>query len=293
MKTADRNLEAFHDEVESILTYMSLSNSGRGNRAAERIDIRYFDGAYPTGEAVLKALDAEPVTDPQVGGQPTDVFLRGATPSLVTGPVNFAWVTDRSKGPSRGSFKYGLCRIRQVSAKDARGRLVRHCESNYLATIALIDDGGCIRNAASHYGGFAAGRWYPERTPGHEFNKVIVDEYLHQIRIGIALQASCENDWRVLIGWENSPRVMFTTDPLGVREVFRLRDIPNGASRRSALRHWVTDHWRRTGEEKRSEVRAHLRGSVEFSWGGLRCKIVPSAADRMRNAEPTDVEVLS
>jgi hypothetical protein len=46
--------------------------------------------------------------------------------------------------------------------------------------------------------------------------------------------------WSVLIGEaEDEPRGRFVTDPLGVREVFRLRDVPPGKQRRAALLHWV------------------------------------------------------
>jgi hypothetical protein len=50
---------------------------------------------------------------------------------------------------------------------------------------------------------------------------------------------------RRLIGEaEDEPRARFVTDPFGVREVFRLRDVPPGKQRRAALLHWVRAHWR-------------------------------------------------
>jgi hypothetical protein len=51
--------------------------------------------------------------------------------------------------------------------------------------------------------------------------------------------------WSVLMGEaENEPRARFVTDPVGVREVFRLRDISPGKRRRAALLHWVRANWR-------------------------------------------------
>jgi hypothetical protein len=94
-------------------------------------------------------------------------------------------------------------------------------------------------------------------------------------------------DWTVSLGHGDGPCVRFDTDPIGAREVFRLRDIPEGASRRAALRHWVAEHWRkrRSDPAEEAKVRAHLRGATEFTWNGLRCKIKPSEYDAERAAK--------
>lgn len=92
--------------------------------------------------------------------------------------------------------------------------------------------------------------------------------------------------WFVDFGFEGTPMVSLKTDPIGAREAFRLRDMPNGGTRRAALRHWVREHWRRgrgvTATEEH-EVRAHLRGATEFAWNGLRCRIRPSVVDVLRS----------
>ena len=91
--------------------------------------------------------------------------------------------------------------------------------------------------------------------------------------------------WSVLLGEGIGPRARFVTDPVGVREAFRLRDIPPGRARRAALLHWVRQHWRRRRDvsvDDRMWVREHLRGANEYSWNGLRCQIEPAAADLSR-----------
>jgi hypothetical protein len=89
--------------------------------------------------------------------------------------------------------------------------------------------------------------------------------------------------WSVLIGEaEDEPRARFVTDPLGVREVFRLRDVPPGKQRRAALLHWVRAHWRRRRQVTEADklwIRAHLRGAWSYTWNGLRCEIEPSELD--------------
>lgn len=88
--------------------------------------------------------------------------------------------------------------------------------------------------------------------------------------------------WSVLLGEGGGPRARFVTDPIGVREAFRLRDIPPGAKRRAALLHWVRAHWRKSrsvSADDRSWVRSHLRGAWSYEWNGLRCQIEPSGED--------------
>lgn len=111
-----------------------------------------------------------------------------------------------------------------------------------------------------------------------------VDAAVEAFDVGLAhgVELRREYLWSVLLGEEGIPRARFVTDPLGVREAFRLRDIPPGRARRDALRHWVREHWRKRGREgagDRAWVRAHLRGATEFGWSGLCCRIEPSRED--------------
>ena len=110
------------------------------------------------------------------------------------------------------------------------------------------------------------------------------EHFAIQLAMGIAF--SREYEWRVSLGWTGHPSISFVTDPVGAREVFRLRDIANGQSRRSALRQWIGEHWRRTRRDDREErrVRAHLRGATQFTWNGLECRIMPSADDLRKAA---------
>lgn len=91
--------------------------------------------------------------------------------------------------------------------------------------------------------------------------------------------------WSVLLGEGDGPRARFLTDPVGVREAFRLRDIPPGKRRRAALRHWVRCHWRQKRDmsaDDRAWIEAYLRGATDFAWNGLRCRIEPSVPDQQK-----------
>ncbi len=84
--------------------------------------------------------------------------------------------------------------------------------------------------------------------------------------------------WHVSLGYGDGPGLKFECTPQGAAEVFRLRDIPEGKNRRSAIKHWVKEH-RRIREGKVSSVIAHLRGAETFIWNGMRCTIAPAQSD--------------
>jgi hypothetical protein len=87
-------------------------------------------------------------------------------------------------------------------------------------------------------------------------------------------------DWHIAMGVDRF-RVLFPTGPAGVKAMFRDRDIENGYTRRTALRHWVMAYWRNK-EPDDVFVREHLRGKLLFNWHGLSCEVQPSAFDLER-----------
>lgn len=89
-------------------------------------------------------------------------------------------------------------------------------------------------------------------------------------------------NWSVLLGEGKGPRARFITDVQGIKEVFRLRDLPAGRQRRAALLHWVREHWRKRRDRTANDrvlVQKHLSGTWSFVWNDLRCQIEPSADD--------------
>lgn len=93
--------------------------------------------------------------------------------------------------------------------------------------------------------------------------------------------------WHAHLKWPGAEAgVMIPTTPEGARALFRLRDYEEGASRRKALIHWVSEHSRRirkdTEEETRVWVREHKRGTAKFKWQDMEGAIYPAAADLRR-----------
>lgn len=72
--------------------------------------------------------------------------------------------------------------------------------------------------------------------------------------------------------------VSVPTDPTGIKGMFQMRELPEGRDRRAALLHWVSAHMRRNRKDPETEhaVRQYLRGSREFEWFGMSCKITPT-----------------
>lgn len=77
------------------------------------------------------------------------------------------------------------------------------------------------------------------------------------------------------------PSLTLLTDPTGVKEFWKLRDVPPGRTRRAALLHWVEQHWRqlRSDPEVETFVRSHMRGESQFKHGSFEATITPSVVD--------------
>ena len=99
-----------------------------------------------------------------------------------------------------------------------------------------------------------------------------------------SLALTARYHWHVAIGNGNGPRVLLPTNPQGCLELFRTREKRDGETRRAALRHWVSNHFRETDESGLSYVCDHLRGTTEFNWRGFdTCEIFVSEFDLEKN----------
>lgn len=86
-------------------------------------------------------------------------------------------------------------------------------------------------------------------------------------------------EWGAQFSIDSSARIIVPVTPGGALELFNDRDKPADKDRRSALRHWVSQHLRKTPGGDFSKVRKHLRGATRFQWRGFDVVIRPSAFD--------------
>lgn len=249
--------QSFERACDHLVTFLALATKGK--RAS--VPISRFDGC----DAFVSGADKDRLTE--------NVQMFGdVRPHDVGEPINYGFVGN-VVGVD-GAFH--LNRIKTLSVKQRRG-LPADADFEFI-TAAVWPDGRYESNRLFVKRGRE--RWtvvWPRREP-------FMDDANTQTDLIVGAQFSSRYYWRVLLGYQGHPRIAFMTDPVGAAAAFRLRDIPEGRERRAALRHWVTEHWRknRTDPSEEHRVRAHLRGATEFSWNGLRCSIVPAAFDRER-----------
>jgi hypothetical protein len=180
-------------------------------------------------------------------------------------------------------YLFSLMRHRTVPLRDVRGLFTLRSASVVEKSEAhLFNDGSYIsfREYLQHF----AKAWHVVGCPV-EIDPPQKLEDVEQQTLWLARSMAFTNDydWSIHMGFNVKaiPTVSIPSDPVGAREVFRLRDLPAGRSRREALRHWVTGHVRRRIEPEYVEtyIWPYLRGAEEFTWNGLYCKIQPSAYD--------------
>lgn len=107
-------------------------------------------------------------------------------------------------------------------------------------------------------------------------------------RLREELYISAQNLLGVQFNLENQPRVYLkpSNDRIGftlpienlsqLKELFSLREIPDGRKRRLALLHWVSKHLRTkpSNPDEKVEVKKYLRGQTDFEWFGLKGTIL-------------------
>lgn len=117
------------------------------------------------------------------------------------------------------------------------------------------------------------------------------DEFWNTIkRVNMALSArfTMYYEWFVYIR-ENptSIGVKVPITPESSKDVFALRDIPEGGKRKKAICNFVRQHYRTVKcnydpGERDVLVKKHLRGETKFNWRGLELHIIPAEYDLNR-----------
>jgi len=96
------------------------------------------------------------------------------------------------------------------------------------------------------------------------------------IRVAMEMWARKRRMWSTFLSEVGSEHyVGLCTDASSIKEMYKLREKPEGRTRRAALLHLVTGHWRRVANavEDRIFIEKHLRGAREFEWFGLKAQI--------------------
>lgn len=112
------------------------------------------------------------------------------------------------------------------------------------------------------------------------------DMYLHMVRgfhLSLQLSLTYHYEWSCYIKEnDDSIGIRIPIHPSSSKEVFVLRNIPEGKKRRAAIVNFVKDHYRTIkglGNEREVLIKKHLRGDLKFTWRGLKVQISPSPYD--------------
>lgn len=258
--------------VETIITFMECSHYRSINGKLARLKPRWFDGAEPMLEGAMELTHGSYEND--------YIFFADALPRDLPGPLDVAFVGRNEDDPDG----FGVSRYRQPSLQETRGRLRRQMPFVVDVGMAVIDGDGTGITARSFLGS-GDGRNFTNITSGQRDSGFKDEDMSRRIQLAMAVAFTRQFFWSVKIGYAGGPMLRLPTDPVGAREVFRLRDIPEGRQRRTAIRHWVSEHWRKRRHDPAEEVkvREHLRAATTFTWSGLRCEIRPSDDDLARD----------
>lgn len=261
---------SFADAVEHMAS--ALAHAQR-ERNEPTIPLAHFDGAQPFSQNYVHAIEGR--QDPERGMILTDV-----TPYDLGAPLRYATLADVT-GDGGEWLGYVASSATQLQLYDLRGvRMPFVSPAHCRISVAELTRKG------TYLGSSRFCSWHPRErrwlTWGN--HPPMADAFAQRMRILIGAQFTARYEWHALIGFPKAPRVSIPCSAIEARELFAARDLPPGAKRRAALRHWVGQHYRRTGPEldQRTNVREHLRGATEFVWESLECSLQTSAFDRER-----------
>lgn len=271
--------DRIYNEVDEILTQISCATMKPVNNLKEyRLSLAYFDGAE-----ILKG-------SPSITGVMEDMdwgVFQDVHPNDLEGKWDIS-ILSGIDGYDDGGFSMSRFRSVPISKVRGIGRLRSSIIGEFSA--AIVDTSSNTYDPWREYvqatgrdgEGNVAWDWIDSNPHKTRLSPKDLSEKLN-VELGIQFTRNCL--WRVCLGYEGRPSISFTTDPTGAREIFRLRDVPEGHMRRAALRNWVQEHWRkrRTCIADDVWVREHLRGAQTFKWHGMECKIIPSVDDLRRN----------
>jgi hypothetical protein len=126
-------------------------------------------------------------------------------------------------------------------------------------------------------------------SPQHVLEYPGSNEYLETLRsfhAHLQLAMTQYYEWTCFIReTPNSVGIRIPIHPSASKEVFMMRNIPEGAKRKRAIVNYVKDHYRTVkglGNEREILIKKHFRGDLKFNWRGLEVHVTPSPYDLNR-----------
>lgn len=233
---------------------MLLSYADKIIDLCDRKDLRAFDGFVP----IIPDLYDEEY-----------IFFTDANPVDLLCDVNVAALRlgdPEKRGPSSEAQFH---RLRKISSKELRKKTGTFAVNPYIFEVAF-ERHPKIANAFFTQ---ANRRFKPIEIPNYKYNPVSIKEALVSAQILLGVQFNLENQCYVYLKPDDTPiGFKYPIESLQqLKDLFSLRDIPDGYKRRTALKHWVAGHLRKKPgkPDEKVEIKSYLRGTTNFKWFGI------------------------
>jgi len=201
-------------------------------------------------------------------------------------PPDLIWPINVGSISKRNDNDITLSSVRTVNMKEVRGYASRYSQYMVRMDHAQVFDNK-ILNASSLWS-WIGGAWVQSEVKTVHLKSGLIERFnttnsneglLINLSSSIALNQRYE--WSASFSLIESPSIRFATDPTGIKDMFRLRDLPEGKDRRESLITWINDHWRQRRHDPDMEiyVRKHLRGATQFNWKDMNIELNPSQFD--------------
>jgi len=193
--------------------------------------------------------------------------------------------------PDNCGLSSNLARMRRIrNPKQIRGQYSRLFPAMYSLEMMAWHRGGGNSAYTQILYGFGNGEWHEaSHKRGGNFGlgmKFPWDPENCSLFLGHAFYE--ETTWSVTVGMPGLIGLTFATDVPGIRQLLKDRDLPPGRSRRTAMRHWVNEHWRSHPTAMTDDddvfVREYLRGQIKCDWHGYNVTVNVSDMDQRRLA---------
>lgn len=273
----------FHRDVENTLLYIALCEKGELGCP----DPMYFDGALICWESQIeKLMNISPEVRGNSGIDRAANSLPSIRGSVILNPELGARPNDRFQliGAHQLSIQEKVKYFNLTGGQTAGGLTIKKDARIVEVRSVLINETGKGRQVHRGHIYQSRGSWWVTQEdrpiPGCRAG-------VTSVSFGIACMQTlaAQGTWQVRLRFApKTASISLLTDPVGVRDVFRFRDVPEGKERRDALAHWVRDHWRQKRDDPDAEiyVREYLRGQRSFSWHGLNVEIAIPHSDIIR-----------
>lgn len=123
-----------------------------------------------------------------------------------------------------------------------------------------------------------------EMEEGAKDDESMYRQTIKALHMALQLSLTYYYEWSCYI--KETPQslgVRIPIHPSSSKEIFIMRNVPEGKERKSAIVNFVKNHYRTikgyNDNEREVLVKQHLRGDLKFNWRGLEVHITPSQYD--------------